>query len=764
MRPHRIIHILTSLACCMLLFACSNSKRLADGESLFIGSKVNIKDFHGKKSEKKLMQNDLAAQVRPRPNKSTLGMRLKLTIYNFAGNPRKEKGFRNWLRTKAGEPPVLGSSVRTEANKALAANYLENRGYFTAKVSARLEVNKKKKAKLVMDVLPGNQYTLESVRFRNDSSEIAHDIDSSFSESLLKPGGPYNLTLIKAERTRIDRMLKEKGYFYFTPEYILIVADTGRGDNKIRATVQLKHREIPPEAYTKYTINDIYIFANYRLQGTRQDTNMSDRVKVDEYYVVDPKHKFKPQIFSQAMIFEKGDLYSLDDQNKSLSRLVNMGTFKFVKNRFEPVQDTLLDVFYYLTPFPKKSLRFEIGALTQNDNRAGTRGTISWKNRNTFKGAEELLFKINGGVEAQYSGEQKRPNIYNFGAELNLAFPRFVVPFINVQTQSQYLPRTLIKLKYNYEFESQLLRINSYTASYGYNWKEGPRKEHQLFPFNFTYVKTDTLGLNVNRLLYGNLLFDGIIVGPTYEFTYNSQVGTQRKHAIYFDGLIDLSGNILGLVQKADYATNPKELFGQPYAQYIKAVPDFRYYFRPSRATTLAVRLLTGFGLPYGNSAQLPNIKQFWAGGNSDLRGFPSRLAGPGTFDATQPRGDSNVSYIQTLGDIKLEGNIELRQNLYKFLNGALFVDAGNIWLYRDNTSFPGGKFTNNFYKEFNANMGAGLRFDFSILVLRLDLGIPIRKAWLPEDERWVFNKINFSDKDWRRQNMILNIAIGYPF
>lgn len=762
MHLKRVIYISTLLAC-FILASCSNTKHLADGESLFVGSKVTIHDFYGKKSEKKLLIKDLKEQVRPRPNKTTLGVRFKLAVYNLAGKPKKQKGLRNWLRTKVGEPPVLGSSVHREANKALALNYLENRGYFTAKASAALKVDKKKKSKLEMDISTGRQYTIETIRFRMDSSEIAADIDSSFSETLLKPGSPYNLTLIKAERVRIDRMLKEKGYFFFTPEYILVVADTGVGNNKIHVTVQLKHREIPPEAYTRYTINDIYIYANYRLQGTNKDTSKTDRVEIDNYYVIDPKKKFKPQIFSQAMIFEKGDEFSLDDQNKSLSRLVNMGTFKFVKNRFDPVYDSLLDVYYYLTPFPKKSLRFEIAGLTQNDNRAGTRGTISWKNRNTFKGAEELLFKINGGFEAQYSGEQKKPNIYNFGTELNLSFPRFVVPFVKIQTLSQYLPRTVIKLKYNYEFESQLLRINSYTASYGYDWKEGIHKEHQLYPFNFTYVKTDSLDkTNISRLLLGNLIFDGIIIGPTYEFTYNSQVGTQKKQAFYFDGLVDLSGNILGLAENADYKTNPKKLLGQTYAQYLKFVPDFRYYYRPSVATNFATRLLVGLGIPYGNSFQLPNIKQFWAGGNSDLRGFQSRLAGPGTFDPTKVT--DGTTYIETLGDIKLEGNIEMRQHLYSFLNGALFFDAGNIWLYNDNPAFPGGKFSRNFYKEINADAGIGLRFDFKILVLRLDLGIPVRKAWLPEDQRWVFNQIAFGDKQWRRENMILNIAIGYPF
>ena len=753
-----ILLVLTSWLC-----ACSNSKHLPEGESLFRGTKLHIEDKQVGKKERKVLTNDLIGLVRPKPNTKFLGIRLKLTLYNAAGETKKKRGIRQWLRNKVGEPPVLMSSVNLNYNRDLMVNFLENRGFFNAKATAEIDTGRRKKSSALFRITTREQYTINEVHFRNDSSQIALDVDSSFSETLLKPGSPYNLDVIKAERSRIDRMLKEGGYYYFKSDYILVKADSSIGNHKVNMYVQLKHREIPPEAYGVYTINDIFIFANFRLQGREQDTSKAGMVSVDSYHVIDSKKSFKPSVFSQAMVFEKGDEYSLDDQNKSLSRLVNMGTFKFVKNRFDPIGDSLLDVYYYLTPYPRKALRFEIGALTQNDNRAGSKGSISWRNRNAFKGAEELVFKINGGFEAQYSGPVKEPDIYSFGAETDLSFPRFVIPFIKVETQNRYLPRSVIKLKYNYESSSGLININSYTAMYGYDWKVGQRVENQFYPFNFTYVKTDTIGdLSKRGYLYGNLLFNGIIVGPTYEFTYNSQTGPQRKNSIYFDGLIDLSGNLLGLSEKANYETNPRTLFGVTYAQYAKIQPDFRYYRQISQSSTFASRILLGFGMPYGNSSQLPNIKQFWAGGNSDLRGFPSRLVGPGTFNEYDTA--KNRQYIQTLGDMKMEVNFELRQNIYKFINLGLFAEGGNIWLYRDNPSFPGGTFTSNFYKQLAADMGLGLRFDFKILILRLDLGIPIRKPWLPDTEAWVFNQIKFSDATWRKNNMVFNIAIGYPF
>ncbi len=752
------------LACFALLIAsCSNTRHLPAGERLYTGNKVTIKDNYPKKKEKKILVHDLSNLVRPKPNTTFLGMRLKLRLYTAAGDTKKKKGIRQWMRNKVGEPPVLASSIHLPPNKELMLNYLMNRGYFYASVKAEMKEEKHNKAQAIFDVKTGDQYIINKVEFRKDTSDISGDVDSSFSKTLLKPGSPYNLNLIKAERIRIDRDLKERGFFYFSPEYILVVVDTSIGDHKVNMYVRLKHREIPVEAYQSFSINNIYIYANYKLNGKQADTSKANMINIDNYYVIDNKKAFKPTIFSQAMIFEKGDEYSMDDQNASLSRLVNMGTFKFVKNRFEVNSDSLLDVFYYLTPFARKSIRFEIGALTQNDNRAGTQASITWKNRNAFKGAEQLSFKINGSLELQYSGIQKQPNIYNFGAETNLSLPRFAIPFYNIATTSRYLPRTIFKLKYQYESEANLLRINSYTAAYGYSWKQGTHIQHQLYPLSFTYVKTDTLGSTekLNRL-YNNLVFNGIIAGSTYEFTYSSQGNVTRKNSFYFDGLIDIAGNAIGIAEKADYKKGQRLLFGSPYAQYVKLQPDFRYYYRFSKETGIATRVLAGIGLPMGNSDRLPNVKQFWAGGNSDMRGFPSRLVGPGIFN--EYVASKNAKYIETLGDIKLEGNFEVRQKLYKFIEGAIFMDAGNIWLFNENPDFPGGKISNSFYKEISADAGIGLRLDFSILLLRFDLGMPIREAWLPENDRWVFDQIAFSNKDWRRRNMVFNIGIGYPF
>ena len=272
------------------LFAssCSNSKHLVKGESLFIGSKITFKDAQASKKEKKLLRSDLKGIVRPKPNSTTLGVRLKLRLYNAAGDTKKKKGIRQWLRNKVGEPPVLASSVHMDINKALMTNYLENRGYFYSKVSAKMQTDtNKKKSHSDFEIATGFQYKIKQTYFRTDSTRISVDVDSDFSNTLLKSDAPYNLELIKAERTRIERMLKEKGYFYFKADYVLVIVDSSIGDHKVNMYVKLKHKEIPPEAYTRYTINNIFIYASYKLSAKAQDTSKEDAVKVDSYYVID---------------------------------------------------------------------------------------------------------------------------------------------------------------------------------------------------------------------------------------------------------------------------------------------------------------------------------------------------------------------------------------------------------------------------------------------------------------------------------------------
>ncbi len=778
-------NLLQAVACILsilFLVSCSNTKYLAEGDSLFIGGNVTVTDTFLTKSERKDMETFLEENIRPRPNKTFLKMRIKLYFHNKAGEPQSERGVRNFIRNKLGEPPVLARHFDVNYDAKLLENKMHNIGYFQSSVSG-ITTEKKKRVKVHFEAATGPQYKIRKVFFPQeggDVSLIATHITELKEESFLQPDKAYNLDIIKAERERIDAKLKNIGYYYFNPDYIIVNVDTGVGDNLIDVHVALKWEEMPRNAETQYTINNLTILPNYRV-STRTRTNtdstrartrtarQEDTTIVDmgsyQYKIVDRQKMFRPILFYQSMQLHPGELYHKKDHHLSLNRLVTMGNFKMVKSEFEVVRDSifgsnLLDLTYYLSPYPKKSFNADLNGFTQNDSRAGSRGSISWRNRNTFKGGELFVVKALGGFEIQYGGNARRPNTYNGGIDFSMNIPRFIVPFITVKPSGMFVPRTIISTGYNFSQRGQFYTIHSANFNFGYNWKEDIKRDHKLNPISITYVRTDTLNdisnLNINL---SNLVYNGFIIGSTYEYVFNSSADdNKKKHNFYVSVLGDIAGNILGIVHNTSLNEPPKNIFGSQFAQYLKFQTDFRYYYKLRPHTMFAARWLTGVGLPYGNSYQLPNVKQFFSGGSNSLRGFPPRLVGPGTFHVT------NSDFIEVLGDIKLELNAELRAKLYQFIDGAVFVDAGNIWMLRDNPNFVGGTFNNNFLNELAVSAGLGLRLDFSILVLRLDFASPIRKPWLAQGERWRFHDLSYAIPEWRKENLFFNLAIGYPF
>lgn len=774
--------------------ACSNLRYLKEGESLYTGSQVELTDTFLTKSQRKNLTSELDAAIRPKPNTTFLKMRLKLTMYNLAGEPKSEKGFRKWLREKFGEPPVLGQEMNVQQNALLLTNYLQNRGFFAVEVAGEKKTEDKK-TKGMFTVATGFQSRLRQVNYDipDDSSRLARYIERSADSSLLKPGDPYNLDMIISERERIDNQLKNIGYYYFNPDFIFLQVDTGIGNHQVDLRLYLKDAQIPKNAYRQYRIQDVVVLPNYRISNNNNatgnnrrgdstvrgaDTNVVsirarsrrhvDTIDNQDFKIVGRQQQYRPVVFKQALQLKEGELYSLRDQNLTLNRLVSLNSFKFIKNEFTPVRNDesgLLNLTYMLTPYPRKSWNVDLSGFSQNDSRGGVRGSIGWRHRNLFKGAEQFNIKLSGSFEAQYGGQTQRPNSYNFGLESNLQVPRLMVPFFNFQPIGLFIPKTIFSVGYNYTLMMRNYQINALNFAAGYNWKESAIKDHKLYPFNLTFVRTDTLGSadSVNFTDVSNLIFNGVILGPTYEFIYNTQLNTKpQRNNFYFSGLIDLSGNLIGLAQGSSLDETPKKIFGSNYAQYIKLQTDFRYYHNFTKTRVLAARLLLGYGYAYGNSYTLPNVKQFFAGGSSSLRGFSSRLMGPGTFNEQYLYGTRR--FIEILGDAKLESSIEFREKLYSFIDGAIFMDAGNIWLLRDNPQFPGGKLSGSFLNELGVDLGLGLRLDFSILILRLDLALPVRKPWYPEGARWRFSDINFADKTWRNNNLFFNLAIGYPF
>jgi outer membrane protein insertion porin family len=751
--------------CVTFFYACSSTKNLPPGEALYGGAKINIKDDEISRKKKKALRKQLSSLTRPVPNAKLLGIPFKLYIYNKFAKAKKGPG--KWLKERFGQPPVLLSSLSLDHNVQVLHSHLVNKGYFNAKVEGDTTV-KSKKATALYDVQTGDQYHVQQIQFRGDSSVLQQTVRETMPKTLLKAKDPFDLDIITAERQRIDNHLKEHGFYFFNPDYLLVKADTTVGNNKVDLFMTVKPTT-PSEAQKVFRINDVFVFTGFNLEPGQMDTSKTGATYYKGYYVVDRRKVFKPKLFQQSMAFNPGDVYNRTDHNASISRLISMNIFKFVKNRFEvvPNKDSAqLNAFYYLTRLPKKSLRVELNANTKSNNLTGSNITIGWRNRNALRGGEQLVVKALVGFEIQYSGQFRGYNTFRYGLEPSFSFPRFLIPFFNFNTKGGFLPRTTIKLGYDVLQRQKLYTMNSFRTSYGYTWKESLEKEHELNPISINYIQPINVTPEYNdSALKNKTLLKAIekqfILGSEYTYTYTNVLNYKPVNGFYFSGGIDLSGNIAGLVTGANInKMDTAKIFGAQFSQYTRLQSDFRFYRKVGEKSVYANRIMVGIGIPYGNSSQLPYIKQFFSGGNNSIRAFRSRSVGPGTYEAPQ-----NIGLLaEQPGDIKLELNTELRFPLAGIVQGAVFVDAGNVWLFNEDTTKAGSLFTSKFLSELAAGAGVGIRFDLSFLVLRFDLAFPIRKPWLPPGERWILGQFDFANPQWRKENLVFNLAIGYPF
>lgn len=753
-----------------LASSCSSTKYLGEDEKLYNKGHVVIQRDSIDVKRKEAFEEHLESLLRPTPNKKFLGMRIKLGLYNMGGGPDTTNSwFKNWLK-KRGEEPVLLSDVNREYNENLLRNRMENLGFFNAYVTSDTSINGKL-AEITYNAFPGNIYRIAKVDFEVDSlKSLGRDILATKHNSLLTVGRNYNLDVIINERERIDDDLKNKGYYYFSPDNLLIEVDSTNGQHKVDMFVTVKPETVD-KAKEPQKIGNIFIYPNYQQTEDGYRTANPRRLELyqDNYYIVDRENTYRKKVLANHIFFKRGDLYNRHNHNMTISHLVNLNAFKFVKNNFvdNPDSANTLDVYYYLTPMQRKSMRFEILAKTASVYN-GTEANVSWTLRNAFKGFETLTLNVFGGYETQTGGNVNLNSSYiRYGAEVGITWPRLLSPYKWAPSR-RFIPRTYAKVGYEFLNRRNAYTLNSLTLNYGYNWKESDKKQHDLALAEIIYVQprniSDAYRAQMDTVpTLRHIVDPQFSFGPNYSFTYTNTMESNRTHTIYSKSGLNTSGNILGLIQGANYNDgNIKTLFGTAYAQFIKIESDFRHYMKLSPKRVLASRIMVGASHSYGNSRSLPYLKQYFTGGPNGLRAFRPRAIGPGT---TYPEnlGEGNFFADQT-GDFKLELNTEYRAQITGMFHWAAFIDAGNVWLQRNDDSKPGGKLSKDFIKELAVGAGAGLRFDLDFLVIRTDLAMPIRVPYRPSGDRWVMKYVDFRNKEWRRENLVFNLAIGYPF
>jgi outer membrane protein assembly factor BamA len=555
--------------------------------------------------------------------------------------------------------------------------------------------------------------------------------------------------------------MQNLGYFYFSPDYMVLNADTSAGMHQIDLEIRRK-RELPPEVLARYEIAQIsvHITRPYDSADVQFDT-----LHYGDLDIISSGNYLKPRMLDAAVFFRKGDLYSLDAYERTNTRLNGLGVFSYVRISYETSgEDSLrrhMDVNIELVMADNISSEFEANVVTKSTGFTGPAISLAVTHGNAFKGAEKAHLRLNGGIEWQWglrNEDQLGSFSYDLGVGTGLSFPSLILPGRNKKTLSHLVQQTSINAEVNLLNRTAYYQMASAKTHLNYHWGKTRKIQHSFSPLYINAVNLLATTPAFDSIFEDNIYIrksfeEQFIFGMKYEFSYDNTFRRQAFNFFYQGGL-HTSGNTLDLFNRLgkDPANRPYTFLNNVYSQFIKLTSDIRFYLNGYNKT-LVCRLYAGLGIPYLNSTVLPYVEQFFAGGAYSVRGFTSRFLGPGSFY------EEKSTYIDQSGDVKLEGNLEYRFGLSKMLKGAIFLDAGNIWLVNEDESRPGSKFEfDAFYKQLAIGTGAGLRFDFNFFVLRADLGFPIRTPYILDDSHWLVGTGKAFSKP------MFYLAIGYPF
>ncbi len=747
-----------------MISGCTGLGKIAENQYLVTEYKINLEKKENIRQYKKVHRT-LTDEITKDPNGKFLWMRPKLAIYNTFSEPKKQKGIKYWLKYKLGKPPVLLDELYCDRLNETFENRLYHQGYFNAR-SSFLITKKPKTADVVFDIEAGKPYIIDTLIWPEPDDTLSMAINSTSSNTLIRQEAIYNLNTLKDERMRIDDELKNMGFYYFNPDFILFQADTSAGEHHVILKLAIKE-DAPQEGRKVFTIDKIYVAEDYRLDNYHPDT-----LQTGDYTVISASGYMKPKYFLNSILYSQDSTYSKQRHNNSIRQLMGLQTYKFVNARYTPSARSanMLDVSYMMTPARRMSASAELNAVNKSNNFAGPGIKLSYSSKNFLRGAELFSINLNGRFEKQLSGEGEGDTAYEIGADANLDIPR-LIPLKLRKRNIPYMPTSGVSLGFGRFARVSLYQFNTFSTGITYTWRKNDFLTHLIKPLDISITNLAQTTEKFEEFLALNpsirKSFDEqFIIGASYNFIIN-KLPPGNEHRYYLNVGVDPSGNLVQLLSKLSktYRDAPEKkvsILGNTVSQFFRIRTDLRYYFKTGKESILATRFYSGVGLPYGNSDVMPYVKQFYSGGTNSLRAFRARSLGPGSYT---PTNDTENVLVDQTGEIKLETNLEYRFPIVGFLKGAVFTDMGNVWLVNADTLRPGGQFHfDTFTNQIAIGLGVGLRIDVSLLVLRFDWAFPVRKPWLPEGERWVFDEINFLDSRWRKNNFLWNISIGYPF
>ena len=758
-----------------VMAACSTTKRLGPDETLYTGvTKFNIRPAGGEKLPDEMVA-DLKKTINVAPNNPLpykimspywrSPLPIGLWVYNNWND--SAKGIKGWLYRKLVEQPVLISDVRPEVRVKMLEEILDQNGYFGSTATYSLIPDKKndKKAKIEYDLDVSRPYPIDSIIYlSNDSLPICNFIDSLARKSdYLVKGERFCVDSLSAERTRITNRLRNRGYYYFRPEYIQFLADSSITPKKIALKLTLADNT-PKDALVQYRVGNVYTTVerqSNRKPGT-PDTLHTDR---GELIVMRPA-RLRKNLVPSCITFRKGRLFSVRDMDRTQTRLSRLGIFGAIQVQPVPADssafsDPRLDVYITCKFDRPLEASIEVNATSKSNSYLGPGLILGLTNYNIFGGAEKLSVQFNADYEWQTGHDRSSVfNSYEFGLTATLAFPRLLAPKF-IPRRHRDLNWTNVSLNASILNRPHYFKIAQFNAGFSYEWRSFRNVLNQLTLFKLSYTKLMATTHDFDSIMAQNpaiaLSFQSqFIPQMNYTYTLDKFLERERINGINLQVSVTEAGNIFSGIWRACGVKGEKRLFGTPFSQFVKGQAQLVYSRRLIRGSDqwLVSRVLIGAEHAYGNSREVPYTEQFYIGGANSIRAFTVRSLGPGSYRA--PRDQVNGYFDQT-GTFKFEINTEYRFPIVSVLHGAVFLDAGNVWLLRNDPSRPGGQLKGStFLRDLALGTGVGLRVDLGMIVVRGDLGYGLHAPY----DMGTPHYFNIAFKN----AFAFHLAIGYPF
>lgn len=777
----------------ILLQACHTTKYVPEGKYLL--DKVEIKS-----NVKGISYFDLAPYLKQSPNYKIFGLyKLPLHLYSLSGMD-STKFYNRWLKN-FGEPPVLYDttlSIRTQDE--LRRIYI-NKGYVNADVVAQVKY-KNKKADVTYIAQPNKPFVIVDYKIqqpdsifdslRNSPLKSQRDgmtgIDSLnlMRGTLVKKGMLFDLNLLDEERNRIASLFRRNGYFTFNKEFVGFVADTLSGNQSVNLEMvfypfgkQLPNGRVEESLHRKYFIESIHVYVDYDplRDGSLNTYRPKDSLKYDNCTIYYGEHGryIRSSVLMESIHFRPGMEYNDQLINMTYGSLARLDILRNINIRFSPVEEgdsSKLTCLISCFPEKRQGLISEIeGTNTTGFSGSaalGAAASLSYRHRNIFKGSELFNIKLQGSFDALSSKSfDLKSNYYEVGGETSFTFPRFLAPFLSSEFKRKSRASTQFATSYIYQQFPKYYKRTILAGGVKYIWQSqrNPLSKQTLDLLDLSYVHFPYLSKNFYDSLpqYTRVYSfqDQFIASIGYSINnsnFNPMVKTMQPiHT--FRASIETAGNLLDLSARIlkiePDAVGMRKVFGTYYAQYAKVNVDYSKSIRLDLKNSIAWHIGSGVAVPYGNSKTIPIQKRFFAGGSTSVRGWNVRELGPGSYH------NSNATFYNHSGDIRLDANAEYRSKVFWKFELAAFVDAGNVWTVRNYEDQSGGLFKfDSFYKQIALAWGLGVRLDFDYVLIRLDCGW---KAYDPADNtgltKW---QILYPYKFGR--NTAWHIAVGYPF